>query len=543
MGNANAKRQREQGVGIQKRMEEEEKKSKKTATVLIMGQGTVNFLNALQCIRDGGLDDIIQSQCKAYIWHQMIFEMKPIIKKAIDGKEWSSNLFQHCVTDQLLIYGFIKSFMVYDKVKRKYSIANKQVIWNQNINHSSLSYKNSMNNNKNGTTDYLISGGLLGSIKDNPSNSSISATNALLLTNSSTSSAEEKGQGQGVNNGSDHHQTQRVKINVDDIERKENEDQYTNYDERVYVSHTCMTIILRYYQSPDTIQNWLNILLFSRSTISSSTSAIINHYILDHVDIGSFINDMFNEFNDEQQNKLLISYDIGASHFFKHLNRITHKSYVPTSKDIILMSTSIGYSLNNNRSKRRYSKTTHVANNQNELKDLRFKSAVYHFTNIQPMFRTQVKRWIYQFEDKCDGLIFLIPLETYYKWDTAWDSFNLIKNFTTITNNNYLKQSSFHLFLTGKEIFKKKLKQQQFKFAEYDGDNSYDSCIGYLIEYLKSKLIADNKGDKRQMYIHVVSLFHLEGLKASFSEVCTNINRNNIKQQHHQQMSSTKFEL
>eukprot|EP01083_Nonionella_stella_P272041 922266_1 len=147
MGNnlAERKREKEKCVGIQKKLDEEEKRSQKTLTILIMGQGTVNFLNALQCIRDGGINDNIRLQCKAYIYHQMIFEMKSLIKSSTKSKEihtnsnainpikWSNKLYKHCVTDNLLIYGFIKSFMVYDKDKRKYSISNRQVIWATNM--------------------------------------------------------------------------------------------------------------------------------------------------------------------------------------------------------------------------------------------------------------------------------------------------------------------------------------------------------------------------------------------------------------------------
>ena len=432
MGNASAnsarKREKEFGVGIQKKMEEEEKQSQKTATILIMGQGTKNFLNALHCIRDGGLDSNIQSQCKAYIWHQMIFEQKQLIGKIVNNnnykKEWSSNLFKHCVTDKLLIYGFSH----YDD--KKVHIINSNII---------------------GT-------------------------------------------------------------------------------------------IIKYYQSHDTINKWLNLLLFHGE---SNSSSIINHYVLNNVNIGQFIIDIYNEFNQEQKNKLLISYDVGSAHYFKSINRVCNKYYVPTSKDIILMSNSIGFSLNN-RNKRYSKQSKHIVNNPNEIKDLQFKGSLYQFNDIQSYFKTKIKRWIYQFEDGCDCLIFLIPLTTYYKWNTNWDTFNLIANFTAITNNNYLKKACFHLFLTEKEIFEKKLKTQQFKFAEYNGDNSYQSAIKYLINYLMSKLIADNKGDKRELYVHVISLFHLEQLKNAFSEICTMINRNDIKNivaKHHKQMSSQKFQM
>eukprot|EP01084_Bolivina_argentea_P068950 125502_1 len=412
-----------------------------------MGQGTVNFLNALQCIRDHGINKEISKHCIAYIYHQMIFEMKSIIKKSIEKSggtvPWTPNLFKHCVTDSLLIYGFVKQLMTYDHSAHQYTFANRPVTW---------------------------------SSKD------------------------------------------------------------TNTDTTVCIGSTIMSTIIRFYQSPETVQQWLDILFLKRS----NNSSVINHYIMSNVDIGQFILDLFNEFDKDQKHKLRTHYDLGVAHYFSQLERICAPEYKPQPKDIILMSKSIGFS--STRKNTRY----HKSNSINELKDLEFRSSLYHFTNIQPMFRTAVKRWIYQFEDQSDALIFLIPLTTYYKWDSKWDTFNLILNFQTITNNNWLKQCSFHLFLTGKELFKKSLATTPFKFSNYTGDtSSYTACIEFLIQYIKSKLIADNKGDKRQIYIHVVSLYHLDQLETSFAEVCGVLHQKKepTHVKHHSQISSQKFEL
>eukprot|EP01084_Bolivina_argentea_P176729 305781_1 len=137
MGNtaSEKKLEKQKNNSIKQRLDEAERKSEKIVTVLIMGKGTLNFLNALQCIRDDGIDKELRLGCKPYIYNEMIVDLKFLIQKSVESndKVWSSNLYKHCVTDSLLIYGFIKTFMEYNPIQKKYSISQRDVVWDTDI--------------------------------------------------------------------------------------------------------------------------------------------------------------------------------------------------------------------------------------------------------------------------------------------------------------------------------------------------------------------------------------------------------------------------
>eukprot|EP00484_Ammonia_sp_Unknown_P002479 CAMPEP_0197076102 /NCGR_PEP_ID=MMETSP1384-20130603/211947_1 /TAXON_ID=29189 /ORGANISM="Ammonia sp." /LENGTH=450 /DNA_ID=CAMNT_0042514951 /DNA_START=18 /DNA_END=1370 /DNA_ORIENTATION=+ len=448
MGNnqTGKKREKDYGVGIQKKMEEEAKKSQDMLTILMMGQGTVNFLNALQCISDDGISQEFESKCKAYIYHQMLFEMRLIIKNVSNNNgnvtEWSGVLYKHCVTDSLLIHGFIKSFMTA------------------------------------------------------PDDDSTDDAHRYLL-----------------------HNVQSAAPTIHTLN----------------VTGELMQHIMRYYQSPDTVQNWLNILFFS----IQQTSSIINHYILNHIDLAHFILDIYAEFTEEIRARLESSYDDSVAYYFQNISRICHADYVPSYKDIIQTKTLLNFSQSEPKSYALHS--GHARPISHEL-ELRFKGLHFNFINIHSMFRTSVKRWIYQFEDKSDALIFLVPLTSYYRWDN-WDNFKLVENFRHILNGKqYLKRCSFHLLLSEKENFEKHIQSTPFRFAQYAGDNSLDSCIAYLVKYLEGKLQADNKGIRRECSVHVVSVFDLQHLKDSFSALCSGLSlqRNSVVASHPE---STSYQI
>eukprot|EP01090_Pellita_catalonica_P020343 TRINITY_DN7231_c0_g1_i3.p1 TRINITY_DN7231_c0_g1~~TRINITY_DN7231_c0_g1_i3.p1 ORF type:complete len:332 (+),score=70.48 TRINITY_DN7231_c0_g1_i3:1137-2132(+) len=187
-----------------------------------------------------------------------------------------------------------------------------------------------------------------------------------------------------------------------------------------------------------------------------------------------------------------------AEYFFKHINRISKKGYIPDEQDML----------------RVRKKTTGVI-------ETTFVSDPLHFRMVDVGGqRNERKKWIHCFE--CvTAILFVVSLSEYdllleedERTNRMHDSIEL---FAEIVNNQWFAETPVLLFLNKKDLFQKKIKKVNLKvcFSSYKGGRNVEKAA----RFIEKKFLKENKSSARHVYTHLTCATDTDNIRVVFDAV------------------------
>jgi len=187
-----------------------------------------------------------------------------------------------------------------------------------------------------------------------------------------------------------------------------------------------------------------------------------------------------------------------ADYFFKRIRGVAQMDYVPTIDDVMRVRV----------------RTTGIVEQAFTIEGNEFR-----------MFdvggqRNERKKWIHCFEH-VTAVLFVAAISafdlTLFEDDRVNRMAEALKVFEEILNSPWFKQTSMILFLNKRDLFAEKIKKVRLKdyFPDYNGDNSYDDAVKYIISIFHAK----NQNPDRTIYTHVTCATDSNNVQAVFNAV------------------------
>jgi len=187
-----------------------------------------------------------------------------------------------------------------------------------------------------------------------------------------------------------------------------------------------------------------------------------------------------------------------ADYFFKKIRQVATPDYVPSIDDVMRVRV----------------RTTGIVEQAFTIEGNEFR-----------MFdvggqRNERKKWIHCFEH-VTAVLFVAAISafdlTLFEDDRVNRMAEALKVFEEILNSQWFKQTSMILFLNKRDLFAEKIKRVKLRdyFPDYEGDNSYDSAVNYIIQIFHAK----NENPDRTIYTHVTCATDSNNVQAVFNAV------------------------
>jgi len=170
-----------------------------------------------------------------------------------------------------------------------------------------------------------------------------------------------------------------------------------------------------------------------------------------------------------------------AAYYFKNIDRITEKDYVPTEQDIL----------------RSRVKTSGIIETEFVVDKTKFR-----LVDVGGQ-RSERKKWMHCFEE-VTAVIFCVALSEYDlkmdEDDVTSRMVDSLKLFKEICNSKWFAETSMILFLNKKDLFEEKIKRVDLKnyFPDYNGGKNYDAGL----QFIKERFLAQNEHPGKDIYTH-----------------------------------------
>jgi len=170
-----------------------------------------------------------------------------------------------------------------------------------------------------------------------------------------------------------------------------------------------------------------------------------------------------------------------AAYYFRAIDRIADKDYVPTVQDIL----------------RSRVKTTGIIETEFIVDKVKFR-----LMDVGGQ-KSERKKWMHCFED-VKSVIFCVALSEYdLKMDEDEVTSRMVdslKLFKEICNSKWFSETSMILFLNKKDLFEEKIKRVDLKdyFPDYNGGKNYTAAL----QFIKEKFLAQNEHPRKDIYTH-----------------------------------------
>jgi GTPase SAR1 family protein len=135
--------------------------------------------------------------------------------------------------------------------------------------------------------------------------------------------------------------------------------------------------------------------------------------------------------------------------------------------------------------------------------------------------RNERKKWIHCFEH-VTAVLFVAALSafdlTLFEDDRVNRMAEALKVFEEILNSPWFKKTAIILFLNKRDLFAQKIKTAKLKdyLPDYDGDNSYDDALNFIVRLFQSK---NESSTQRVIYTHVTCATDTSNVQAVFNAV------------------------
>ncbi|KAH7714566.1 guanine nucleotide-binding protein G(o) subunit alpha [Aphelenchoides avenae] len=145
--------------------------------------------------------------------------------------------------------------------------------------------------------------------------------------------------------------------------------------------------------------------------------------------------------------------------------------------------------------------------------------------------KTERRKWIHCFEN-VTAILFVIALSCYDQYmDEDPDKNRMedcIELFNSMYHNEFLRKSSFILFLNKKDLFEEKLKHVSLAkfFPTYSGKR--DNSMNTASEFVRSLFIEAQQDDSRHIYTHFTNATDTNNIDVVFGATCDIILQNNL---------------
>jgi len=139
--------------------------------------------------------------------------------------------------------------------------------------------------------------------------------------------------------------------------------------------------------------------------------------------------------------------------------------------------------------------------------------------------RSERRKWIHCFAD-VKAVIFCAALSDYNQKLVEDETTNRMKEsitlFQEICNISYLEEAAIILFLNKQDVFVKRIKKVSLKFCfpDYNGDDSFESCVEFIVTKFAQNLKDSNL---RRMSYYVTCATDTSLITPLFSAVKANI--------------------
>lgn len=134
--------------------------------------------------------------------------------------------------------------------------------------------------------------------------------------------------------------------------------------------------------------------------------------------------------------------------------------------------------------------------------------------------RNERKKWIHCFEN-VTAVLFVAALSEYnqvlYEDETQNRLVESLTLFDSICQAKWMQRVPMILFLNKRDIFAEKLPNFPLVnyFAEYQGENDYDSAV----EWITQQFLSKNGDSQRQIYVHQTCATDESNVQAVFNAV------------------------
>jgi len=182
----------------------------------------------------------------------------------------------------------------------------------------------------------------------------------------------------------------------------------------------------------------------------------------------------------------------------ERVNAMSTTDYIPTEQDIFRIRV----------------RTTGIVENAFEIDGNQFR-----------MFdvggqRNERKKWIHCFEN-VTAVLYVAAISTYdqvlYEDEKTNRMVEALNLFDEICNSKWFRETAMILFLNKRDIFAEKIQKVSLSvcFPDYQGDDTYDAGIDFLMETFESK----NKNPDKQIYTHVTCATDTDNISKVFNAV------------------------
>jgi len=130
------------------------------------------------------------------------------------------------------------------------------------------------------------------------------------------------------------------------------------------------------------------------------------------------------------------------------------------------------------------------------------------------------KKWIHCFEN-VTAVLYVAAISTYdqvlYEDEKTNRMVEALNLFDEICNSKWFRETAMILFLNKRDIFAEKIQKVSLSvcFPDYQGDDTYDAGIDFLMETFESK----NKNPDKQIYTHVTCATDTDNISKVFNAV------------------------
>jgi len=134
--------------------------------------------------------------------------------------------------------------------------------------------------------------------------------------------------------------------------------------------------------------------------------------------------------------------------------------------------------------------------------------------------RNERKKWIHCFEN-VTAVLFVAAASGYdqvlYEDEKTNRMVEALNLFEEICNSRWFRETAIILFLNKRDIFQEKCGKVSLRvcFADYDGDDSYENGIDFIMQKFESR----NKNQDKQIYTHVTCATDTDNISKVFNAV------------------------